>query len=166
MYIITYAFIICVCLNIFFFFFSVKAVSINEQKLNTSCWNKACTFVYNRPGENWWARDFLWGQDFSCWFPLCALEKVCGVLRQGTKKTSSRSLTLKLLLLNFRSLLHGCLKHYTFSSAILFKAVNVFVGFFFNVSKPPCSLKPDAQHENFYLIWQNTKAKANVFRQS
>lgn len=38
----------------------------------------------------------------------------------------------------------------------------VFVGVFFDVSKPPYSLKPDAQHENFCSVWQNTKAKENV----
>lgn len=44
---------------VFGVFFSVTAVLVNEQKLNTSCWNKACAFAYNRPGENRWVRDFL-----------------------------------------------------------------------------------------------------------
>ncbi|TRZ16752.1 hypothetical protein HGM15179_010347 [Zosterops borbonicus] len=28
-----------------------QQVFIDEQKLNASCWNKACTFAYNRPGQ-------------------------------------------------------------------------------------------------------------------
>lgn len=37
----------------------VAASLTDEQKLNTFCWNKACTFASNGPNENRWAQDFL-----------------------------------------------------------------------------------------------------------
>lgn len=88
---------------------------------------------------------------------LASLEKVCGVLREGTEKTLSSFLTLKPPL-NFRSALFGCVL-----PLLHFQGFYSFVGFL-KISKPPFSQKPTTQYKNFYLIWQNTKAKVNIYR--
>lgn len=44
-----------------------------------------------------------------------------------------------------------------------FQGSYTFVGFL-NMNKPPFSLKPVTQCKTLYFIWQNTKAKVDIYK--